>query len=191
MPALGIPAHLRSPVAGGRWPIEEIHRDAKQLACMDAYQVRSWTALHRHLAQAAMLVYTLAEANESARAAWNAELHLPSSPDQPIPSDLPPVPPSRYEIRARLAVLIAYTPTRPQSAPSPLVALETAPPRPSPMAPPLNPPTTRTRRMTQRETRTALLGKLRPAGPRARAHVTAQLPLAGSQPAVRHRPQLA
>lgn len=48
-------------IVGRRWPIEEIHRDAKQLACMDAYQVRTWTALHRHLALAmiAMLVYTL------------------------------------------------------------------------------------------------------------------------------------
>lgn len=57
-----------------------------------------------------MLVYTLAEANEIARAAWGPNLHLPKSPDQPIPAALPPVPPSRYEIRARLAVLIAYVP---------------------------------------------------------------------------------
>jgi hypothetical protein len=39
-------------ICGRRWPIEEIHRDAKQLACMDAYLVRTWTALHRHLALA-------------------------------------------------------------------------------------------------------------------------------------------
>lgn len=99
-------------IVGRRWPIEEIHRDAKQLACMDAYQVRTWTALHRHLALAmiAMLVYTLAEAHEIARAAWDPELHLPHRPDQPVPADLPPVPPSRYEIRARLTVLIAYIP---------------------------------------------------------------------------------
>lgn len=99
-------------LVGRRWPIEEIHRDAKQLACMDAYQVRTWTALHRHLALAmtAMLIYTLAEAHELARTAWDPRLHLPNSPDQPIPAALPPVPPSRYEIRARIAVLIGHTP---------------------------------------------------------------------------------
>jgi SRSO17 transposase len=104
-------------IVGRRWPIEEIHRDAKQLACMDAYQVRTWTALHRHLALAmiAMLIYTLAEAAELDRAAWSPEHHLPKHPDQAIPTDLPPVPPSRYEIRSRLAALIAYLPPDPKA----------------------------------------------------------------------------
>ena len=100
-------------ICGRRWPIEEIHRDAKQLACMDAYQVRTWAALHRHLALAmtAMLIYTLAEAAETTRSNWNPAFHLPKHPGQPIPADLPPIPPSRYEIRARLALLIAHHPT--------------------------------------------------------------------------------
>jgi SRSO17 transposase len=104
-------------ICGRRWPVEEIHRDAKQLACMDAYQVRTWTALHRHLALAmtAMLVYTLAEAAEIARAAWDPTQHLPRDPDQPVPADLPPVPPSRYEIRARLALLIRHLPPDPKA----------------------------------------------------------------------------
>jgi hypothetical protein len=99
-------------ICGRRWPVEEIHRDAKQLACMDAYQVRTWTGLHRHLALAmvAMLVYTLAETHETARATWNPVDHLPHSLDQPFPADMPPIPPSRYEIRARLALLIGHEP---------------------------------------------------------------------------------
>jgi hypothetical protein len=104
-------------ICGRRWPIEEIHRDAKQLAAMDGYQVRIWTALHRHLALAmtAMLICTLAEAAEATRSAWNPALHLPNHPDQPIPGNLPPVPPSRYEIRARLALLIAHQPADPEA----------------------------------------------------------------------------
>lgn len=71
-------------IAGRRWPIEEVHRDAKQLACMDAYQVRCWTPLHRHLAlaMAAMLVYTLAEAHEATRSGWNRAGHLTKRPDR-------------------------------------------------------------------------------------------------------------
>ena len=100
---------------GRRRPVEESHSDAKQLACTDANQARTWTSLHRHLAlpMSTMLTFSPAEADELHTATWNPDQHRPHRTDQPVPTDLPLLPPSRCERRDRLAPLITHeTPDR-------------------------------------------------------------------------------
>ncbi|MFI0425159.1 hypothetical protein [Spongiactinospora sp. 9N601] len=80
-------------IAGTRWAVEESFQAAKGQVGLDHYQVRGWTAWHRHITLAMLALALLAAI---------AAAQPPSTNDDHIPLTLP-------EIRRLLAALILTT----------------------------------------------------------------------------------
>ncbi len=93
-------------VAGRRWPVEEDFQIAKSHFGLDESQVRTYTALRRHivLTMAALAVCATAAANARDRAP--ALPATPTSPDQPPPADPGLIPFTVAEIKRLLNLLI-------------------------------------------------------------------------------------
>lgn len=88
-------------LAGRRWAVEECFRTAKQKAGLADYEVRTWTAWHRHIgfamaAAAALVLASTAAAQKKRRAPSPRPASSPLTPSRassatsPSPEDRPP-----------------------------------------------------------------------------------------------------
>ncbi|MCL7493173.1 hypothetical protein M8I34_17430 [Streptomyces sp. MCA2] len=95
-------------VAGTRWSIEECFQAAKGQVGLDHYQVRNWTAWHRHITLAMLALAFLAAAADDARPSRAEDPNRPTRSSEPIDLTVP-------EIRSLISVLFR-PPTRSLSA---------------------------------------------------------------------------
>ncbi|WP_405412993.1 IS701 family transposase [Streptomyces decoyicus] len=95
-------------VAGTRWSIEECFQAAKGQGGLDHYQVRNWTAWHRHITLAMLALAFLAAAADDARPSRAEDPNRPTRSSEPIDLTVP-------EIRSLISVLFR-PPTRSLSA---------------------------------------------------------------------------
>jgi hypothetical protein len=78
-------------VAGIRWSIEEGFQAAKGQVGLDHYQVRNWTAWHRHITLAMLALAFLAVAANDPRPSRPAHPNLPARSREPIDLTAPEV----------------------------------------------------------------------------------------------------
>ncbi|MEU7061790.1 hypothetical protein [Streptomyces sp. NPDC046197] len=71
-------------VAGIRWCIEECFQAAKGQVGLDHYQVRNWTAWHRHITLAMLALAFLAVAADDARPTRPADPNRPARSVEPV-----------------------------------------------------------------------------------------------------------
>lgn len=76
-------------VVGIRWCVEECFQAAKGQAGLDHYQVRHWTAWHRHITLAMLALAFLAAVATSTRPARSADPHRPARSGDPIDLTIP------------------------------------------------------------------------------------------------------
>jgi SRSO17 transposase len=85
-------------VAGVRWSVEECFQAAKGQVGLDHYQVRNWTAWHRHITLAMLALAFLATLAADAAPHQSADTHQPARSRDPITLKVP-------EIRRLLAAV--------------------------------------------------------------------------------------
>ncbi|MER7584364.1 IS701 family transposase [Kitasatospora sp. NPDC097691] len=78
-------------VAGTRWCIEECFQAAKCQVGLDHYQVRNWTAWHRHVTLAMLALAFLAVAADVARPTWRADPNRPTRSGEPVDLSIPEI----------------------------------------------------------------------------------------------------
>ncbi len=75
------PVETMVQVAGRRWCIEVAFEEAKGLVGLDHYEVRGWTAWHRHITLAllahAALVMAHTDGPDPARGGERGRIHIP------------------------------------------------------------------------------------------------------------------
>ncbi|MFJ9012774.1 IS701 family transposase [Streptomyces canus] len=94
-------------VAGTRWCIEECFQAAKGQVGLDHYQVRHWTAWHRHVTLAMLALAFLAALAADATPARTAQPYRPAHSPDPIDLTVP-------EIRHLLGTLLSPPNTSPR-----------------------------------------------------------------------------
>jgi SRSO17 transposase len=78
-------------VAGTRWSIEECFQAAKGQVDLDHYQVRNWTAWHRHVSLAMLALAFLAVVVDDARPSRPADPNHPARSGDPVDLTVPEV----------------------------------------------------------------------------------------------------
>ncbi|MGW4033107.1 IS701 family transposase [Streptomyces sp. NPDC004838] len=78
-------------VAGVRWSVEECFQAAKSQVGLDHYQVRNWTAWHRHITLAMLALAFLAAAAADAAPQRPAGPHHPARSSDPIALTVPEI----------------------------------------------------------------------------------------------------
>ncbi|MET9727792.1 IS701 family transposase [Streptomyces zaomyceticus] len=78
-------------VAGTRWCIEECFQAAKGQVGLDHYQVRNWTAWHRHVTLAMLALAFLAVAVDDARPTRLADPNRPARSREPVDLTVPEI----------------------------------------------------------------------------------------------------
>lgn len=78
-------------VAGIRWCIEECFQAAKGQVGLDHYQVRNWTAWHRHVTLAMLALAFLAAAVDDARPTRPADPNRPARSGDPVDLTVPEI----------------------------------------------------------------------------------------------------
>lgn len=87
-------------VAGIRWCIEECFQAAKGQVGLDHYQIRNWTAWHRHVTLAMFALAFLAVATDDARPTRPADPNRPARSGEPVDLTVP-------EIRRLIGALLS------------------------------------------------------------------------------------
>ncbi len=132
-------------VAGSRWSIEECFQAAKGQVGLDHYQVRNWTAWHRHITLAMLALAFLAVAVDDARPSRPADPNRAARSEDPVDLTVP-------EIRRLVDALLNPTHQLSQETPG-VVALAQKPPS---FSPPQPLPTTTLRTLIHVDRETAL-----------------------------------